>query len=163
MKGRITVPERAIVKEFMFNPNKITDDKQLDWGSLKIPGASHPTYQSGAGGDRVISFTVYLDGDRGKYVKGQEPADLSIQSELNFYRSLMYPGDAKLADMKSTFPYMVLFTFGTMWDALPCIVTAVPIEVTAFDRALRPLRATIDVTLKEFPGKTVTASEVYPA
>jgi hypothetical protein len=162
MKGQITIPERAITQKFMYNPPEIKDSKSMDFGTLKVPGTSHPVYQSGGGGDRVISFTLYLDGDRGNYVKGQPPATMSIQRQLEFYRSMVYPGDAKLADMASAFPYMILFTFGSMWNSVPCIVPEVNITVKAFDKSLNPLRADVELQLKEFPDRVITTTEIYP-
>jgi hypothetical protein len=55
-RGRLTIPDRGIVKEFMFNPPDVTDDKGVYHGTLELPGASHPVFQYASGGPREISF-----------------------------------------------------------------------------------------------------------
>lgn len=165
VKGHITVPDRSLTKYFMFNPAEVTDTKGVDWGTLKVPGASHPVYQSGAGGDRSISFDLFLDGDRGRYKSTPAPVGevggLDISREIEFYQSLLYPGRIELDSMEAMAPYMVLFTFGVLYTAVPCLVFKADVRITDFTSDLAPMRAVISLELKETIERTRTSREVY--
>ena len=69
-KGRFTLvdpdgigPSRL---EFHFNPTIVSDTHPATWTAVKIPGKALPVYQYGGSGERVISFTLRFDGDRGR-------------------------------------------------------------------------------------------------
>lgn len=165
-KGHFTIPDRGITKHMMFNPSTINDSKAIEFGTLKIPGASHPVYQSGAGGDRSITFTLYFDGDRGRFKNVNTGADaqnqgLSIERELSFYESLVYPGSVEVDGMEALFPYIILFSFGPRYQATPCIVTKADISITDWTNKLVPMRATIDIELKETVDRVRTNNETY--
>lgn len=167
-KGRITVPAfndgnlsrtRPVFREFMFNPNELDDDKSLNFGSVELPGASHPVYQYGSGGARIIRFELYFDGDRGGVGRGTE--NLSVKKELEFYQSLLYPSSYDGEDFAAVYPHVVLFSLGNYADAMPCLVTRAPIRVHYWTPKMDPVRATINLELTEVPERSKIQSDIY--
>lgn len=161
-RGRITIPARGFGRTFMFNPNEIGDAKGISFGSMEVPGASHPVYQFGAGGERLISFDLNIDGDRGRYgreTNGRDLTSLSITDELLFYRSLIYPSQYG-NDIAQVFPYTVLFTFGELYSSMPCIVKKADWKVNYWTPKLQPVRATINIALAEIVTKSQTSNDV---
>lgn len=161
-RGMITIPDRGTSRYFMFNPNDVNDTKGISWGSIEVPGASHPVYQFGAGGERLISFELYMDGDRGRFGRQQQrdTSTLSVKDELYFYRGLIMPRQYGM-DMASVFPYTVLFTFGELYQNLPCIVKAAPWKIEYWTPKLQPVRARIALQLAEIVDKSQTADQMF--
>lgn len=161
-RGRITVIETGITRNFMFNPPEIVDTKNVNWGQLDVPGASHPVYQYGTGGERNITFELYLDGDRGRYDRLDTQEDISVETEIKFYRSLVYP--AKYNEtFEAVYPHTLLFSFGQYVDNLHCIMKAPPVvRVLYWNPKLQPVRATVQITLAELSEKSQTSQDVYP-
>lgn len=165
-RGRISVPERGMGVEFMFNPTDVSDDKSVDFGTAKIPGASHPVYQFASGGERLINFDLYLDADRGKVARATSgehlpPDALSLTAEINFYRSLLYPSDGSQMGSKLLRPAPVIFTFGELFNGVLCIVKKANVKVTYWTPDLRPVRATVSMSLAEIVSERVLASDVF--
>ena len=166
-RGRFSVPGRGTGRTLMFNPNDVSDTKGINYGSIEVPGASHPVYQFGAGGERLISFDLYVDGDRGRFGR-QEPraADsLSIMDELMWYRSLVYP-TAYGQSYAQVAPYTVLFTFGELYNNMPCIVKKADWKINYWvpgQSGPIPVRATIPLQLAEITDKSVTADQILSA
>lgn len=145
----------------MYNPAELTDTKGVNWGTIDVPGASHPVYQFGSGGERIISFELYVDGERGRFGRQQQrdTSSLSIADELVFYRSLVYPAQYGM-DMANTFPYEVLFSFGQLYVQLPCIVKKADWKITYWSPQLEPVRAIISMTLGELTPRSQTQDDV---
>lgn len=160
IRGRLTVPRLSASKEFMFNPAEISDEKVPNYGVLEVPGASHPSYQYGSGGERLITFELNLDGDRGKVARNIPGATLSIKDDINWYRALVYPGNYEISSFVEVYPYIVLFSFGSLYEALPCIVKRAPVNVTYWTPQLVPVRATVSMELAEVTDKSQTAKDV---
>lgn len=167
-KGTITVPSRGTGRTFMFNPNDVSDDKTPNYGSIDLPGASHPVQQFGSGGERLISFQLFFDGDRGriaargKYQKDVVELDtipLSIKDELMWYRSLIYPSKYG-AGYYDVAPYLVLFSMGELYDNVKCIVKAAPFKVNFWTPKMEPVRATMDFKLSEVVDRSVTSDDI---
>jgi hypothetical protein len=161
-RGRMTVRATGMTRIFQFNPSELRDQKGITWGSLQVPGSSHPIYQFGAGNERLISFDLYLDGDRARF--GRETADpsdsLSIQTEINFYRSLLYPGQYDSQDFAAAYPYLVLFSFGQYIPSMPVIVKQANVTINYWTPLLEPVRATVAMELGEIVLNSVTSKEV---
>jgi len=161
-RGHITVPDRGLSQGFMFNPANVSDNKGVNYGTVNVPGASHPVYQYGSGGERIISFQIYLDGDRGRFGREETGRQtLSIRNDINFYQSLLYPAEFDTLGFEAVYPPIVLFTFGPMFNNIPCIVKAAPYTVTYWTPGLEPVRATINLTLGEQVEESQTADQRY--
>lgn len=166
-RGRLSIPQRGTGRIFMFNPNDVSDTKGINYGSIEVPGASHPVYQYGAGGERLITFDLYIDGDRGRFGREQarDNSSLSIKDELHWYRSLIYPSSFGMSYAEVA-PYLVLFTYGELYVNLPCIVKKADWKVNYWvpdpksgGRPM-PVRATIPLQLAEAASHSQTANDV---
>jgi hypothetical protein len=166
-RGSLVVVSRGITQPLMFNPNDVSDDKEISWGTLQVPGASHPIYQYGAGGERSISFDIYLDGDRGRFGRSEQRDALSIQSHIAFYRSLVYPMKFENAtgggvNMSAVFPSLVIFNFGPMYQSVTCIVKKVSVKINYWTPTLEPVRASIGVQLAEVVTRSQVSQDIFP-
>lgn len=162
LRGMLTIPALQTGRFFMFNPNNIDDDKGTNYGAIDLPGASHPVQQFGSGGERIIKFDLWIDGERGRFGRAQarNVQSLSIVDELTFYRSLEYPVQYG-GDFSQVFPYTVLFSFGKLYKSVPCIVKKADWRVNFWvhdpnDGDLIPVKATIPIVLSEIPAQSVT-------
>ena len=152
---------RGITRTFMYNPNEITDEQVPGWSSVRVPGASHPIYSAGGGEEHVISFDLFLDGDRGRFGReGPVRTSRSIAEDIAFYQSLRLPVDYNSLEVALAFPDVVLLTMG-IYQGLPCVVKGCPIKMEYFDRNMIPIRATVRMTLGEQPSRSVSASEIF--
>ena len=170
-RGRLSVPGRGDGRVFMFNPTEVDDSKATNWGSVEVPGASHPVYQYGSGGERLISFTLYIDGDRGRYGRmtiapgPHNTASLSIMDELMWYRSLVYPSQYG-GSYANVAPYVVLLTHSVLYNNLPCIVKKADFKVNYWvpdpknGGKLLPVRATVAMAFAEIVSKSQTSQDV---
>lgn len=156
----------AVSRKFMFNPNDFNDTHPPTYGSLQVPGASHPQYQYGAGGERLISFDLYLDGDRGRANQRQKGVStdsgipLNVMDELFFYRGLVFPlvyGDT----FANVFPPLVLFSFGPVYNNVRVIVKKADWKITYWTPKLEPVRAIVQIVLGESPTKSQTQDDIW--
>ena len=161
IRGRITVPARSVGRFFMFNPGSLTDTKGVTYGSVEVPGASHPTYQFGAGGERLINLELYVDGDRGRFDRQQSrvTSSLSIMDELLWYRSLIYPARYG-TEIATVFPYLVLLSYGDLYQGVQCIVKKADWKIDYWTPKLEPVRATISLVLAELPNRSQTSDDI---
>lgn len=93
-KGRFTIPadqyDGVGQQEFVFhfNPTDIDEGHPPRWPGIKMPGQGNPLYQFGGSDDWVISFTLRLDGDRGRVGipspngKRQRMSGVGLQAQL---------------------------------------------------------------------------------
>lgn len=158
IRGRLTVVARGIVKVFMFNPPSVSDSKGPEYGWQSPVGASHPVAQWGAGGKRTISFKLHLDGDRGQLARGGNSLD--ITEEIRFYQSLTYPLQYE-SGFAAVNPSKVLFTWGTLYQGVECIVEGANPEITQFTPKGEPIRATISLSLAEVVRRSKTSADIY--
>ncbi len=161
-KGRIVVPGRGITYQFMFNPSKITDTKVTNFGAIELPGASHPVYQFGSGGERLIKFDLYLDGDRGRVGRRDAGAVLDVTDEISLLRSLIYPSlYGSTGKISTVYPFTVIFTFGTWYNGVLCIVKKADPSPSFFTPKLEIVRATVSMELAEIVDRSVQATDIY--
>lgn len=162
-RGSLTVPSAGVVKQFQFNPPEIRDVHQINWGSLLVPGASHPIYQFGSGGERLISFDLYLDGDRYGYRQNKLfPPDTNITNDVNFYKGLSYPVGYG-GSFKNVYPYIVLLSIGQLFPTpIPCLLrNGSDVKYTYFQNTMAPVRAVIPLSFAEVVVQSKTASQVW--
>jgi hypothetical protein len=167
--------ETGEVWQFMFNPPTLRDQKGLALPDQPVPGMSHPVTQYAGGGARMVSFELYLDGDRGRVGQGQGslqnraqassdaslPGSKSIENEIKFWQSLRYPSRTEGLGLPDIRPPRVLFTFGTLFTGMLCQVDRCEVNVTYWTVNLEPMKATLDVALKEVVSRSVPRSAIY--
>lgn len=167
-RGRITVPHTKPLsfREFSFNPRAIRDGGKAEIGAIGIAGASHPIYQFGSGGERVIGFDLQLEAEyiaaqklTGRLTTSNAEIRLDLTEELQFYRALKMPtkygqGFGNVA------PPIVLFTYGSLYKGIPCVVKSVETRILAWTPDLLPKRATVSIELGEAPNTSIVAGDV---
>jgi hypothetical protein len=123
--------------EFQYNPGELVDTKSTHYVDISVPGISHPRHQYIAGGNRRISFTLFL-------FKGD------VKKRVAWLQSLMYPEHSGTA-LKSP-PHRVVFIFGELYPVITCIVRSVKVRYfNLFDQqTLVPQQAEVDIVLDEF-------------
>jgi len=134
----ISYDDETVRVDFMFNPTEIQDKKGATWGKTQVPHVSHPVYQFGGGTERIISFQLHLDGDRGQMALNRNTLDVS--QEVRTVRSFLYPASLESVEgAGSSSPYWVarppsrvIFTYGTFWRGLLCVLTRVDVTGTFF-------------------------------
>lgn len=188
-KGRFSVIETDEVYDFLFNPNQFVDQRVVGFPDQSVPGMSHPVVQYGAGGARTITFTLYLDGDRGylgltsarrEENQARRPRLLdpwesaaersrtrrqgiskSIQAEIDFLQSLTYPIRSEGIGLADVHPPTVLFSLGEQYLGMECVVPSVTVTTTYWTPRMEPIRAEVGITLKQKVARSVERRVVY--
>lgn len=175
-KGRLTIASTGDYREFSLNPSKIKDTKGWASSDQGIAGISDPAFQGGHGTVRKISFTLRLDADVGYRGTRQGGSDLfaawregrevqgkpyDITDEVAWYRQFVYTeGDARLGEIDAA-PPVLLFSFGPMYQGLRCKLLDADYEILTWDQNLKPVRADLNVTLRQVITESVNRSDIY--
>lgn len=187
IKGSFSIPATGERLLFMFNPPSVRDRQGISYPDQVVPGMSHPVTQYAGGGPRLITFELYLDGDRGNVGRDQSgrlqnhatPAETessrrfrsnlsepgapskSIQSELEFYMSLRHPAETLGNGLSDIHPHLILFSFGPLYRGVPCVVQQADPDVIYWSLNLEPIRANIEIVLKQVTTQSIGRSEVF--
>jgi hypothetical protein len=147
IKGYLVDAETRERLEFQYNPGEIGDDKAAHFADLKVPGISHPKHQFISGGNRRITFKLFL-------FKGD------VKQRVAWLQSLLYPEHSG-AMLKSS-PHRVIFIFGELYPGVVCLVRRVKARyLSLFDRnSLAPQQAEVEVTLDEWAEESVDYNTV---
>lgn len=173
-KGRLTVADTGEFVPFMFNPTQVQESHSVPYPEEGVPGVSHPVSQYTGGGPQVYSLELWLDGDRGRSVRARGGRavnrlnssvnfnDISIQDEIDWYRSLTLPTKTRAFLVAEVAPPVVLYTLGTMYRSVPCLVTQVTVTVTWWrPQDMAPIRATVSLSLKRQVSESIQRDSVY--
>jgi hypothetical protein len=118
---------------FQYNPGSYKKDTDVGYVAMDSPWASQPQYQYSGGGERKTTFQLFVDGR-------EEPGAIEkFEEQLN----KMFPNRfVKFGPP----PPQVRFMFG---DSYACrgMIASVACEYSMFNKNLRPLRATFDITV----------------
>ncbi len=159
-----------IIARFQFNPAKVTDKRAVTYTSVEAPGQILPFQQYVKGGDRSLTFPIEIAGKLAAAIKiagkltAEEPpietgADGDVSPEIRKYQALLYPvnpswktagiSQAKLFASRREFkaPPVCLLCLGDR--SLDCILTDLSIDETMFNASLRPISASLRLTVKE--------------
>lgn len=58
---------------FQFNPDKVSDNKGTEWSTVPYPGLNYNDYAWGHGGERTITFQLFIDDTPGSHTAGFRP------------------------------------------------------------------------------------------
>ena len=137
IKGSFTLPDLdGFVYSFVYNPPTISVAQKAEYGAICVPGASHPVYQYGSGGEQIISFDLFIDGERGivangAYRKGGANG-LDIRAEVHLLESLVIPLRYDPGSYSKTRPPILIFNFGSRFVNVECIMKSVNTKYTQF-------------------------------
>jgi len=164
------VPERNnLMVLFQFNPAEYTETHEAIYPKHAVPGASHPVYQYGAGGERLISFTLYFDADLGFRRQDANSQDyvidknvLSLKPLLNKIRSLTYPIVKNVSGIRQIYAPTAYLEVGNLLgiERIQCIVKKADPRVTFYSAGLEPLKAQVTMELAQVVDKRVTAQQI---
>lgn len=132
-KGYLENKKTGDIQRFQYNPETFSDKRQVTYAQIKSPGISYPRYQYIGGEARELTFELFVDEHEHKS---------GIKNwQTFFYNVLPTPNSGK----RYTQPPTVLFAFGKYVQT--CVVTNVDTQFTMFDKSLKAIRATFNVTL----------------
>ena len=137
-----------LIVPFLFNPDEFTVERTNQFSEVNIPGLPSSTFQFVKGGARTLTMDLFFD-------SYEEKIDVRIFTDrITGWDSgsmlSKLPGIAKgLMDIDSDLhaPPVCLFIWGAY--IFPCIIERVTKKFTMFLPEGFPVRATLNVTLKE--------------
>lgn len=128
---------------FLFNPNEVTIEKTNQYAETSIPGLPSSTFQFVKGGARTLTMDLFFDTyEQEKDVRGYTDMITGWDSGSMEAKGLM--------DIDSDLhaPPICLFVWGSF--IFQCIIERVTKKFTMFLPDGIPVRATLNVTLKEY-------------
>lgn len=132
-KGYLKNETTGTVKKFIYNPNSISESRDVNFSTIIAPGCSYPKFQYVNGGAKSLNISLFLDGKTSE-----------VQGYLDFLESLLPP--KKTGGSFST-PPTVLFAFGK--TICRCILTSLDINKTEFMSNLDVRQATVTLNFME--------------
>lgn len=151
-KGCIIDYETNEKLEFPFNPEEITDEKQVAFGFMNIAGRSNPLIQWNSGGKRTISFTL-------SFYKRNDAED--VAKKISFIQSLQYPEYGEDGMLKKA-NHRILFLFGEMFTGKnKWIVEKAKVHYNnLWSPDLEPLYAEVAMSLTEWSEDAVDYKKI---
>jgi Contractile injection system tube protein/LysM domain len=145
--------------QFLFNPKELSVEKSNQFGEVNIPGLSSPIFQFVRGNARSVTLDLFFD----TYEKGEDVRSYTDKitgwDAGSMFSKLQ--GEAKgLMDIDSELhaPPVCIFVWGAF--IFQCIIDRVSKRFTMFLPEGIPVRATLNVTLKEYREVEVQVKEV---
>ena len=139
----------ALIVPFLFNPSEFTVERTNQFTEVNVPGLSASTFQFVRGGSRTVTMDIFFD-------TYEEKADVRLYTDRitgwdsgSTFSKL--PGGAKgLMDIDSDLhaPPVCEFIWGSY--IFPCIIERISKNFTMFLPEGIPVRATLNVTLREY-------------
>lgn len=151
--------EPSLVVPFLFNPKELSVEKSNQFAEVNIPGLSSPIIQFVRGNARSVTMDLFFD----TYEKG---TDVRIFTDriTGWDAGSMFsklPEEKKgLMDIDSDLhaPPVCIFIWGAF--AFQCIIEKASKKFTMFLPEGIPVRATLNVTLKEYREVNVQVKEM---
>ena len=131
-KGYIKNLYNGRITEFLYNPTEYSTSTNINYSVIEAPGMTYPKFQFISGGEKTITFTVFLYGVRG------EPKKF-----INEINSFLPIGKSGIPFAK---PPLMLFAFGAYIKK--CILVGFNEDYLEFNEDLSPKRVNIHLTLK---------------
>ena len=160
-RGRIVVMGTMDWRSVSWNPNSISRTHGWTWGERSIPSHTHPMYGGGSGTAETLSFTLRIDGERGRHdvrhvlsPAGRLPIPFDINDELQFYRAL------KLPDEEGGVPPRCVVTLGTAFRGV-VLVTNVAEVMTHFTKDYEPVRAEVTLDMVVYRTLPLLREEMF--
>lgn len=139
-------------REVMFNPEQITEEVQVAYTKLTVPGMSHQPIQYTNTGNHAIPIELYMEAHTAR-------ARDTLDDWRRFVLSLAYPkGNA--GSINDGAPPRVLFVWPNVWS-FSCVLLGLRIASTQFSvEDLRITRCTATLTLEEIRDVRLTSEDV---
>ncbi|MFZ5981104.1 MAG: CIS tube protein [Candidatus Zixiibacteriota bacterium] len=150
-------PSQAVT--FLFNPAEFTVEKSNEFSEVNVPGLPSSILQFVKGGARTITMDLFFD----TYEQGtdvRQYTDRITGWDAGAMFSKLQGGKKGLMDLDSDLhaPPVCLFVWGSF--VFQCIIERVSKRFTMFLPEGVPVRATLNVTLKEYRDYESQVKEV---
>ena len=142
--GRLEVP---------FNPTEYSLDKETTFSEVAIPGLDAPVLQYVRGNGDKMTFELFLDATD-CMTDGVVPSDESVREQ--FVRPLER---LLLQDATLHAPPPVMILWGAEAIMPSAVALSLSVKYTLFDTKGRPVRATANLTLREFRSASQQVAE----
>lgn len=121
-------------RKFLYNPSGFQDTLSVTYNEVRTCGMSYPVPVYGGGDQRVINFDIYLN----------DKVEAGVtQKFISHLHSYIPPARKKGYQFKA--PKRIVFSFG--WFVKECYLQNMDITYSSFSPDLRPIEATVNVTL----------------
>jgi len=129
--------------DFLFNPAELTVERTNQFTEVNIPGLPSSVFQFVKGGARTIALDIFFDTyEENKDVRTFTDRITGWESETKKAKGLMD------IDSELHAPPSCLFIWGSF--IFPCIIERATKKFTLFLSDGTPVRATLNITLKEY-------------
>jgi hypothetical protein len=159
-KGYLTRKDnQSIQVPFLFNPKEFSVEKSNQYAEVTIPGLSASIFQFVRGNSRTITLDLFFDTyEQGTDVRQYTDQITGWDSGITF--SKLSGGPKGLMDIDSDLhaPPVCLFIWGSF--VFQCIIERVSKRFTMFLHDGVPVRATLNVTLKEYREVDIQVKEI---
>lgn len=159
VKAYLTRKDKPSVKvPCLFNPKELSVEKSNQFAEVNIPGLSSPIFQFVRGNARSVTIDLFFD----TYEDGNDVRTYTDQitgwDAGSMYSKL--PEKKGLMDIDSELhaPPVCLFVWGSF--VFQCIIERVSKRFTMFLPEGIPVRATLNVTLKEYREVDIQVKEI---
>ena len=130
-KGYIKNKSTGKVKEFLFNPESLSDGRSVSFNEISSPGSSYPRFQYIKGDARSLSLSLFLRDTK----KG------TVKDYLNFLEGFLPSGN------RFSKPPVLIFAMGS--DVRECILTDYQRSFEEYDKNLNPTQVTVTLSLTQ--------------
>jgi nucleoid-associated protein YgaU len=133
--------------EFQYNPTKYTVSKSLNWNKSDDKGKDAPALEYVRGEGRSISLELFLDDYEGDGAR-------SVVDRVAELEQLTKPLSLNMSFLtRKPRPPRVMFQWANPQTAFTAVISQMNVSYTMFHPEGRPARATVSLTLKEWPTK----------
>ncbi len=141
---------------FLFNPNEFTIERTNQYSEKQFPGMPSSTFQFIKGGARTLTMNLFFD----TYEKGQDVR--SLTDKITGWDSassggIVAPKGLMDIDSELHTPPICFFVWGSF--IFRCIIENVTKKFTMFLPSGVPVRATLNVRLKEYKDEETQLKE----
>ena len=130
-KGYIKNKSTGKVKEFLFNPESISDSRSVSFNEISSPGSSYPRFQYVKGEARSLSLNLFLRNTK----KG------TVKDYLDFLEGFL-PKGGRFSKRP-----VLIFAMGS--DVRECILTDYQRTFEEYDKNLNPTQVTVTLSLTQ--------------
>lgn len=149
----------TMVVPFLFNPKELSVEKSNQFAEVNIPGLSSPVFQFVRGNARSVTMDLFFDTyEQGTDVRIFTDRITGWDSGSMFSKLPFIPKGLMDIDSELHAPPVCLFIWGTF--LFQCIIERVTKRFTMFLPEGIPVRATLNVTLKEYTEVEVQVKEI---
>jgi hypothetical protein len=122
-----------------YNPHEVQYEKAIGWNEKSLRG-DHPHLDYTSAKARTMSLDLFFD--------CFELTGETLQDDLDTLARMTVPSNPESRNEENRRPPIVQIVNGPLPN-FRCVIESVAVKVTMFDRLMRPVRATVNIKLKE--------------